>query len=74
MTTTPVARAATIMRIRWNMGPVEVDAVTLWRKEGDPFESCKSVRSFPPVLLLLADGMITDKYLECIMNFQSEMA
>lgn len=58
MTTTLVAQAGTIVLIGWNKGPVEIDTVTLIRKEVDLLGSRNSVNAFPPVLRLLADGII----------------
>jgi threonine dehydrogenase-like Zn-dependent dehydrogenase len=58
MTTALVAQAGRIVLIGWNKGPVEVDTVTLMRKEVDLLGSRNSVNAFPAVLQLLADGVI----------------
>ncbi len=58
MTTSLVAQAGTIVLIGWNKGPVELDTVTLMRKEVDLRGSRNSVNAFPSVLQLLADGII----------------
>ena len=57
MTTAVVGQAGQIVLIGWNKGPVEVDTVTLMRKEVDLLGSRNSVNAFPPVLQLLADGI-----------------
>jgi 2-desacetyl-2-hydroxyethyl bacteriochlorophyllide A dehydrogenase len=61
MTTALVAQAGKIVLIGWNKGPVEVDTVTLMRKEVDLLGSRNSVNAFPPVLRLLAGGIIDSK-------------
>lgn len=58
MTTALVAQAGRIVLIGWNKGPVEVDTVTLMRKEVELVGSRNSVNAFPAVLQLLADGVI----------------
>ena len=58
MTTTFVAQAGTIVLIGWNKGPVDIDTVTLMRKEVDLLGSRNSVNAFPSVLRLLADGIV----------------
>jgi 2-desacetyl-2-hydroxyethyl bacteriochlorophyllide A dehydrogenase len=58
MTTDLVAHAGRIVLVGWNKGPVEVDTVTLMRKEVDLLGSRNSANAFPPVLRLLADGLI----------------
>jgi 2-desacetyl-2-hydroxyethyl bacteriochlorophyllide A dehydrogenase len=58
MTPTLVAHAGRIVLIGWNQGPVEVDTVTLMRKEVDLLGSRNSLNAFPAVLRLLADGLI----------------
>ena len=58
MTTALVGQAGQIVLIGWNKGPVEVDTVTLMRKEVDLLGSRNSVNAFPPVLQLLADGIV----------------
>ena len=58
MTTALVAQAGRIVLVGWNKGPVEVDTVTLMRKEVDLLGSRNSVNAFPAVLRLLADGVI----------------
>ena len=68
MATTLVAQAGRIVLIGWNKGPVEIDTVALIRKEVDLLGARNSVNAFPPVLQLLADGivdaqaMITHRY------------
>ena len=61
MTTALVGQAGQIVLIGWNKGPVEVDTVTLIRKEVDLLGSRNSVNAFPPVLQLLADGIVDSK-------------
>ena len=61
MTTTLVAHAGRIVLIGWNTRPVEIDAVTLIRKEVDLFGARNSVNAFPPVLQLLADGLVDSR-------------
>jgi 2-desacetyl-2-hydroxyethyl bacteriochlorophyllide A dehydrogenase len=61
MTTTLVAQAGTIVLIGWNKGPVEIDTVTLMRKEVDLLGSRNSRNAFPPVLQLLAAGVVDAK-------------
>jgi threonine dehydrogenase-like Zn-dependent dehydrogenase len=61
MTTALVAQAGQIVLIGWNKGPVEVDTVTLMRKEVDLLGSRNSVNAFPPVLRLLADDIVDSK-------------
>ncbi len=63
MTTALVAQAGRIVLIGWNKGPVEVDTVTLMRKEVDLLGSRNSVNAFPAVLQILADGIIDTKTL-----------
>jgi threonine dehydrogenase-like Zn-dependent dehydrogenase len=58
MTTDLVGHGGRIVLIGWNKGPVEVDTVTLMRKEVDLFGSRNSANAFPAVLRLLADGVI----------------
>ncbi len=58
MTTTLVAHAGRIVLVGWNKGPVEIDTVTLMRKEIDLLGSRNSINAFPAVLRLLADGVI----------------
>ena len=58
MTTDVVAHAGRIVLIGWNKGPTEVDTVTLMRKEVDLLGSRNSVGAFPPVLQLLAAGIV----------------
>jgi len=61
LTTALVAQAGQIVLIGWNKGPVEIDTVTLMRKEVDLLGSRNSVNAFPPVLQLLADGIVDSK-------------
>jgi len=58
LTTELVASAGRIVLIGWNKGPVEVDTVTLMRKEAEVFTSRNSTGAFPAVLRLLADDVI----------------
>jgi len=58
MTTELVAHAGRIVLIGWNKGPVQVDTVTLMRKEADLLGSRNSNNAFPAVLRLLEDGVI----------------
>jgi L-gulonate 5-dehydrogenase len=58
MTTSLVAQAGRIVLIGWNKGPVEIDTVTLMRKEVDLLGSRNSVNAFPAVLQLLAAGVV----------------
>lgn len=58
MTTDLVAHAGRIVLIGWNRGPVEVDTVTLMRKEADLLGSRNSAGAFPYVLRLLEDGIV----------------
>jgi 2-desacetyl-2-hydroxyethyl bacteriochlorophyllide A dehydrogenase len=57
-TTDVVAHTGRIVLVGWNEGPVELDTVTLMRKEAEVFGSRNSTGAFPPVLQLLADGVI----------------
>jgi L-gulonate 5-dehydrogenase len=58
-TTTALAgHAATVVLVGWNRGPVEVDTVTLMRKELTVLGSRNSLNAFPAVLRLLADGLV----------------
>ena len=61
MTTSLVAQAGRIVLLGWNKGPVEIDTVSLMRKEVDLVGSRNSVNAFPAVLRLLADGVIDAK-------------
>lgn len=47
-----------IVLIGWSHGPVEIDTVTLMRKEAELVGSRNSTGAFPPVLQLLADGVV----------------
>jgi L-gulonate 5-dehydrogenase len=58
MTTSLVAHAGRIVLVGWNAAPVEIDTVTLMRKEVDLLASRNSLNAFPAVLRLLADGVI----------------
>jgi L-gulonate 5-dehydrogenase len=58
MTTDLVAQAGRIVLIGWNKTPVEVDTVTLMRKEVDLLGSRNSRDAFGPVLQLLANGVV----------------
>lgn len=58
-TTTALAgHGASVVLVGWNRGPVEVDTVTLMRKELTVLGSRNSVNAFPAVLRLLADGLV----------------
>ncbi len=61
MTTSLVAQAGRIVLLGWNKGPVEIDTVSLMRKEVDLVGSRNSVNAFPAVLRLLAGGVIDAK-------------
>ena len=57
--TTDVLRATgRIVLVGWSRGPVEVDTVGLMRKEAELVGSRNSTGAFPPVLQLLAGGVI----------------
>ncbi len=58
MTTSLAAHAGRIVLIGWHKRRVEIDTVTLMRKEIDLLGSRNSVHAFPAVLRLLADGLI----------------
>lgn len=58
MTTDLVAQAGRIVLIGWNKAPVEVDTVTLMRKEAELVGSRNSRDAFTPVLQLLANGVV----------------
>jgi L-gulonate 5-dehydrogenase len=58
LTTDLVGFGGTIVLIGWNAGPVEIDTVTLMRKEVNLFGSRNSLHAFEPVLRLLQDGII----------------
>jgi 2-desacetyl-2-hydroxyethyl bacteriochlorophyllide A dehydrogenase len=63
-TTTALAgHGGSIVLVGWNKGPVELDTVTLMRKELTVFGSRNSFDAFPAVLRLLADGLIDPKTL-----------
>jgi L-gulonate 5-dehydrogenase len=57
-TTDVVAHAGRIVLVGWNQGLVEVDTVTLMRKEVEVLGSRNSLNAFPAVLRLLEDGVI----------------
>ena len=63
MTTDLVAHAGKIVLIGWNPSPVEVDTVTLMRKEVDLLGSRTSVGAFPYVLRLLEDEVVDSQSL-----------
>lgn len=58
MTTELVGHGGRIVLVGWNERPVEMDTVTLMRKEVDLLGSRNSVNAFPAVLQILADGLI----------------
>ena len=58
LTTELAGHASRIVLIGWNRGPVEVDTVTLMRKEIDLFGSRNSANEFPSVLRSLAEGVV----------------
>lgn len=58
MTTALVGHAGRIVLVGWNQGPVEIDTVTLMRKEADLIGSRNSFNAFPAVLQLLAGGIV----------------
>ena len=51
---------AAVLAVGWSHGPVEVDTVTLMRKEAEFVGSRNSTGAFPRVLQLLADGPYED--------------
>jgi L-gulonate 5-dehydrogenase len=53
-----VGHAGTVVLVGWNRGPVEVDTVTLMRKELTVLGSRNSLNAFPAALRLLADGLV----------------
>jgi threonine dehydrogenase-like Zn-dependent dehydrogenase len=57
-TTAVVGHAGRIVLVGWNKGPVEVDTVTMMRKEVDLVGSRNSFNAFPAVLQLLSDGIV----------------
>ncbi len=57
-TTAFAGHAANVVLVGWNRVPVEVDTVTLMRKELTVLGSRNSVNAFPAVLRLLADGLV----------------
>jgi threonine dehydrogenase-like Zn-dependent dehydrogenase len=60
-TTALVGHAGRIVMVGWNRGPVELDTVTLMRKEVDLLGSRNSLNAFRPALQLLSDGvLVTD--------------
>lgn len=58
LTTEVVAHAGRVVLVGWNKGSVEVDTVSLMRKEADLLGSRNSLNAFPAVLQLLADGLL----------------
>ncbi len=52
-----------LVLVGWNRGPIEVDTVTLMRKELTVLGSRNSVNAFPAVLRLLADGLVDPSHL-----------
>jgi len=58
MTTTLVGHAGRIVLIGWNLGPVEVDTVTLMRKECDVLGSRCSLNAFGAVIQLLGSNVV----------------
>ncbi len=58
LTTEMAGHTSRIVLIGWNRGPVEVDTVTLMRKEIDLLGSRNSAHEFPSVLTSLAEGVI----------------
>lgn len=57
-TTEVAAAAGRIVLVGWNPGPVEIDTVTLMRKEIDLLGSRTTVGAFPSVVRLLEDGTV----------------
>ncbi len=58
MTTAVASYAGRIVLVGWNRGPVEIDTVTLMRKEVDVLGSRNSRDAFPAVMRLLEDGVV----------------
>jgi threonine dehydrogenase-like Zn-dependent dehydrogenase len=58
MTTTLVGHGGRIVLIGWNRGPVEIDTVTLMRKEVDVLGSRCSLNAFGAVIQLLDQNVI----------------
>jgi L-gulonate 5-dehydrogenase len=58
LSTDLVGHGGHIVLIGWNRGPIEVDTVTLMRKEVDLLGSRNSLNAFPAVLHLLTRGVI----------------
>ena len=58
MTTDLVAHGGRIVLIGWNRGPVEVDTVTLMRKEGDVLGSRNSLNAFGAVIQLVGNNVV----------------
>lgn len=58
MTTGLVGHGGRIVLIGWNRGPVEVDTVTLMRKEGDVLGSRNSLNAFGAVIQLLGNNVV----------------
>jgi threonine dehydrogenase-like Zn-dependent dehydrogenase len=53
-----VGFTGSVVMIGWQHAPLELDTVTLMRKEATLLGSRNSVAAFPPVLRLLADGAV----------------
>ena len=47
-----------IVLVGWSHGPVEVDTISLMRKEAEMVGSRNSIGAFPSVLRLLEDGVV----------------
>src|SRR5207245_9794191 len=58
LTTAVVAHGGRVVLVGWNPGAVEIDTVTLMRKEVDLLGSRNSLNAFPAVLQLLDDGVV----------------
>jgi threonine dehydrogenase-like Zn-dependent dehydrogenase len=58
MTTDLVRATGRIVLVGWSHDPVEVDTVSLMRKEAELVGSRNSTGAFPPVLQLLEDGAV----------------
>ena len=58
LTTDLVAHTGRIVLIGWNQGPVEVDTVSLMRKEAEIVGSRNSTGAFPAILQLLGSSII----------------
>jgi 2-desacetyl-2-hydroxyethyl bacteriochlorophyllide A dehydrogenase len=58
LTTDLLRPTGRIVLVGWSQGPVEVDTVGLMRREAELVGTRNSTGAFPPVLQLLADGVV----------------